>query len=62
MILCSRGFAMVILQQATEALTALDLTMIPADFIAGLDDCVFKALVIPFLVIVFQVSMGSPTQ
>ncbi len=43
---------MIVSQQAAEALTALDLTVVPANFFIRLDDLVAKALVISFLVIV----------
>ncbi len=43
---------MIVSQQAAEALTALDLTVVLANFFIRLDDLVAKALVISFLVIV----------
>ena len=45
-----RCLAMVVSQQAAEALTALDVTAVEANFFIRLDDLVAKALVISFLV------------
>jgi len=41
---------MVVSQQAAEALTALDLTVVEANFFIRIDDLVAKALVVSFLV------------
>ena len=46
-----RCLAMVVSQQAAEALTALDLTLALTNFFIRFDDLVAKALVISFLVI-----------
>ena len=45
---------MVVPQQAAESLVALDLTILPANFITRCDDLVVEALVISFLVIMLQ--------
>ena len=53
---------MVVSQQTAEALTALDLTVALTNLFIRLDDLVAKALVISFLVIMFQVRKSSSSQ
>ena len=45
---------MVIAKQTTESLVALDLTILPANFIARCDDLVVEALMVSLAVIMFQ--------
>jgi hypothetical protein len=58
--LCSGS--VVVSQNAAESLAALDLTMALTDFFIRLDDLVAKALMISFLVIMFQIRNGSASQ
>lgn len=57
-----RGFAIIVTQHAAEAFATLDLTNLPTNFGARIDDSILQSLMITFKVVVSDELLQSPLQ